>query len=129
MYYTIQVKLTFDVNKCKNADLNFLCSFLFCFDDRIVYPFVVVVQSLSYALLFAMLWTALHQAFLSFTIFLSLLKLVSIVLMILSNHLILLLSIFIHLADIYCVSIMVRNNVLSLIVFVLYVIIHFLISF
>ena len=101
----------------------------FCFDDRIIYPPVVVVQSLSYVLLFAMLWTALHQAFLSFTIFLSLLKLVSIVLMMLSNHLILLLSIFIHLADIYCISIMIRNNVLSLIVFVLYVIVHFLISF
>ena len=50
---------------------------------------VVVVQSLSRVRLFVTLWTAAHQAFLSFTISWSLLKLMSIELVMLSNHLIL----------------------------------------
>ena len=50
---------------------------------------VVVVQSLSRIQLFATPWTAAHQASLSFTISLSLLKLMSIELVMLSNHLIL----------------------------------------
>ena len=49
----------------------------------------VVVQFLSYAGLFATPWTAARQASLSFTISWSLLKLISIELMMPSNHLIL----------------------------------------
>ena len=48
----------------------------------------IVVQSLSYVWLFATLWTAVHQASLSFTISRSLLKFTSIVSMMPSNHLI-----------------------------------------
>ena len=51
--------------------------------------YIVVVQSLSRVWLFATLWTAAHHASLSFTISLSLLKLMSIELMVSSNHLIL----------------------------------------
>ena len=50
---------------------------------------VVVAQSLSCVQLFATPWTAAHQASLSFTISQSLLKLMSIELMMPSNHLIL----------------------------------------
>ena len=50
---------------------------------------VAVVQSLSRVQLFATLWTAACQAFLSFTVSQSLLKLMSIELMMPSNHLIL----------------------------------------
>ena len=49
----------------------------------------VVVQSLSHVWLFVTLWTAAHQASLSFTISQSLLKLMSIASMMPSNHLIL----------------------------------------
>ena len=49
----------------------------------------VVIQPLSRGWLFATPWTAACQAFLSFTIFWSLLKLLSIELMMLSDHLIL----------------------------------------
>ena len=48
-----------------------------------------VVQSLSHVRLFATPWTAVRQASLSFTIFQSLLRFVSIELVMLSNHLIL----------------------------------------
>ena len=48
-----------------------------------------VVQSLSYVQLFVTLWMAAYQAFLSFTISQSLLKLISIESVMLSNHLIL----------------------------------------
>ena len=50
------------------------------------------VQLLCHVLLFATPWTAAHQAFLSFTISRSLLKLMSIESVMLSNHLILCLS-------------------------------------
>ena len=50
---------------------------------------LAVVQSLSRIQLFATLWTAACQAFLSFTVSQSLLKLMSIELMMPSNHLIL----------------------------------------
>ena len=50
---------------------------------------IVVVQSLSHVLLFAIPWTVAGQASLSFTIFLSLLKLISIESMMPCNHLIL----------------------------------------
>ena len=49
----------------------------------------VVLQSLSHVQLFATPWTAAHQASLSFTIFWSLLKLMSIELVMPPNHLIL----------------------------------------
>ena len=55
----------------------------FCF------PLLFVVQSPSRVYLFVTPWTAAHQASLSFTISQSLLKLVSIELVIPSNHLIL----------------------------------------
>ena len=48
----------------------------------------IVVQSLSHVCLFATPWAAAHQASLSFTISQSLFKLMSIELVILSNHLI-----------------------------------------
>ena len=48
----------------------------------------MIVQLLSCIWLFATPWTAAHQAFLSFTIFQSLLQLMSIELVMLSNHLI-----------------------------------------
>ena len=51
--------------------------------------FVVVVQPLSLVRLFVTPWTAARQASLSFTLSWSLLKLMSIELMMLSNHLIL----------------------------------------
>ena len=51
--------------------------------------FVVIVQSFSCVRLFVTPWTAAHQASLSFTISQSLLKLLSIELMMPSNHLIL----------------------------------------
>ena len=47
------------------------------------------VQSLSSVRVFVTPWTAAHQASLSFTVFRSLLKLMSIELVMLSNHLIL----------------------------------------
>ena len=50
---------------------------------------IVVVRLLSHVRLFAALWTAAHQASLSFTILQSLLKLMSIESMMPSNHLIL----------------------------------------
>ena len=50
---------------------------------------VVVLLLLSYVQLFVTPWTAAHQASLSFTISLSLLKLMSIELVMPSNHLIL----------------------------------------
>ena len=49
----------------------------------------LLLQLLSHVRLFATQWTAAHQVSLSFTISWSLLKLMSIVLMMLSNHLIL----------------------------------------
>ena len=49
----------------------------------------VVVQSLSRVLLFVTMWAAAHQPFLSFTISLSLLRLMSIESVMPSNHLIL----------------------------------------
>ena len=51
--------------------------------------YIIVVQSLSCVRLFAILWTAAHQASLSFTISQSLLKLMSIESVMPSNHLIL----------------------------------------
>ena len=54
-----------------------------------IFPIVVVVQSLSRVRLLATPWTAPHQASLSFTISQSLLKLMSIKLVMPFNHLIL----------------------------------------
>ena len=56
---------------------------------HIMYHFVVVVQSLSCVWLFVTPWTAAHQASLSFPISRSLLKLMSIKSVMLSNHLVL----------------------------------------
>ena len=50
---------------------------------------IVVIQLLSHVLLFVTPWTAAHQASLSFTISQSLLKLISIELVMPSNHLVL----------------------------------------
>ena len=67
--------------------------------EDLVQPKIVAVQLLSHVRLSATPWTAAHQVSLSFTIFWSLLKLMPIELVMLSNHLILyhpllLLSIF-----------------------------------
>ena len=64
--------------------LNSFCTFL---NWTILLNFVVIFQSLSHVQLFATPWTAAHQASLSFTILQSLLKLMSIKLVMLSNHL------------------------------------------
>ena len=56
--------------------------------QELLEPFVVVVQSLSHVWLFATLWTAAHQASLSFTVSQSLLKPMSIESVMPSNHLI-----------------------------------------
>jgi len=53
------------------------------------FVFVVAVHLLSHVQLFSTPWTAAHQAFLPFTVFWSLLKLTSIKLVLLFNHLIL----------------------------------------
>ena len=54
-----------------------------------MYVYTTVIQSLSHVQLFATPWTAAHQVSLSFTIFQSLLKLMSIESVMPSNHLIL----------------------------------------
>ena len=59
----------------------------YCAEGLLFLP--VVVQRLSPIRLFVTLWTAAHQAFLSFTISCSLLKFMSTESMMLSNHLIL----------------------------------------
>ena len=67
---------------------------LLCLREYIIYPnkvpvktnFVVIVQWLSCVQLFATPWTAAHQASLSFTISWSLVKLMSIELVMPSNH-------------------------------------------
>ena len=56
---------------------------------RVFFNLVVVVQSLSHVRLFVTQWTTARQAFLSFTISWSLLKLMSIELVMPTNHLIL----------------------------------------
>ena len=66
----------------KNISLCILAQYLACLQ-------CFVVQSLSHIQLFATPWTAAHQAFLSITIFQSLLKLISTELVMPSNHLIL----------------------------------------
>ena len=53
------------------------------------FVFVVAVHLLSRVQLFSTPWTAAHQAFLPFTVFWHLLKLTSIELVLLFNHLIL----------------------------------------
>ena len=58
-----------------------------CVEDQLC-PVVVVVQSLSHTQVFATPWTAAHQVSLSFTVSCSLLKLMSIELVMPSNHLI-----------------------------------------
>ena len=61
-----------------------MCEFIY------KYSCAVIVQSLSHALLFVTPWTAAHQVSLSFTISWSLLKLMSIELVMTSKHLIIL---------------------------------------
>ena len=56
---------------------------------KLVNSLIVVVQLLSHGRLFATPWTAAHQALLSFTISLSLLKFMSVESVMLYNHLIL----------------------------------------
>ena len=64
-----------------------LSLFTFSYISYITHVYVLVVQSLSCVQLFATSWTTAHQASLSFTISWSLLKLVSIELVMPSNHL------------------------------------------
>ena len=63
----------------------YMCVYIYIYQ----YLIIVVVQSLSHVWLFVTPWTAACQAFLSFTISWSLLKLMSIELVMPSNHLIL----------------------------------------
>ena len=70
----------------------FMVGFSCCFDSYYLIQCLgtrLVVQSLSHVQLFATPWTAAHQASLSFSIFWSLLKLVSIESVMPSNHLVL----------------------------------------
>ena len=64
-----------------------LSLFTFSYISYITHVYVLVVQSLSCVQLFATSWTTAHQASLSFTISWSLLILVSIELVMPSNHL------------------------------------------
>ena len=82
-----------------------------CWGEKLVFLFVVV-QLLSCVQLFASPWTAEHQASLSFTISLSLLKLIAIESVMLSNHLILCLPLLL-LPSIFP-SIRVSSNELAL---------------
>ena len=68
-----------------NSSCLFACVFFFFF--LILFPTSLVVQLLSPVLLFLIPWTAACQAFLYFTIFQSLLKLMSIESVMPSNHL------------------------------------------
>ena len=68
----------------------------------------IVVQSLSHVLLFVTPWTVVHQASLSFCISWSLLKLMSIELVMSSNHLILCCS-FLLLPSIFPKNIVFRK--------------------
>ena len=61
----------------------------FTLNQVLPFMYIVVVQSLIHVQLFTTPWTAAHQTFLSFIISWSLLKLMSIELMMPSNHLIL----------------------------------------
>ena len=72
------------------------------------------VQSLSRVRLFATAWTAAHQAFLSFTISWSLLKLMSIVSVMLSNHLILCCLLFLLLAVFPSIRVFSKESVLCI---------------
>ena len=64
-------------------------SMVLVLSGKFIPPCVVAVQSLSHVWLFAIPWTAAHQASLSFTISQSLLRLMSIESVMPSNHLIL----------------------------------------
>ena len=91
--YSLWLPWTFYKPWVLNAQLTFYKWFLL-FLVRFILTFlvvvvVVVVQSLSHVQLFTSPWTAAHQASLSFTISQSLLKLISIELVMPSNHLIL----------------------------------------
>ena len=66
-----------------------LLAWMYRVDLQVILVAATVVQSLSQVLLFVTPWTEAHQASLSFTISWSLLKLMPIVSMMPSNHLIL----------------------------------------
>ena len=83
--YWIIVDLQCCVSFCLYSKMSHLCLHPLAFR---FYP-QVLVQSLSHAQLFATPWTAAHQASLSITNFRNLHKLISISLVIPSNHLIL----------------------------------------
>ena len=68
--------------------LNCRISYIFCI-HKLCYMLVIVVQLLSCVWLFVTPWTEAHWPLLSSTVFWSLLKFISIELVILSNHLIL----------------------------------------
>ena len=76
---------------------------------------VVVIQLLSCVHLFVTLWTAAHQVSLSFTVSQSLLKLMSIELVMPSNHLVLYCSLLLLLPSIFP-SIRVFFNELALLI-------------
>ena len=70
------------IGEWSNVKIDFLIG-------RLIKSVVFVVQSLNHVQLFATPWTTAHQAFLPFTISWSLIKFMSIELVILPNHLIL----------------------------------------
>ena len=74
----------------------------------------IVFQLLSRVRLFATAWTAAHQAFLSFTISWSLLKLMSIVSVMLSNHLILCCLLLLLLAVFPSIRVFSKESVLCI---------------
>ena len=80
---------------------------------RFLYPSsLIIFQLISHVGLFAALWTAAYQVSLSFTISWSLLKFISIESVLLSNHLILCLSLLLLLSIFHIIR--VFSNVLAL---------------
>ena len=71
------------------VEINYCLNFITVIAVTYIYLWLFVVQSLSHVWLFAKLWTAAHQASLSFTISQSLLKLMSFESMMSSNHFVL----------------------------------------
>ena len=87
--YSIMFMFIFGLNTCTTHSIHNLVWFYINFHIKMPYLIVVVVQLLSHVQLVVTPWTAAHQAFLSITNSQSLLKLMSIELMMPSNHLIL----------------------------------------
>ena len=85
--YLVFFQILFPYRSSQSIELSFQCYILH--PCRLSILYLVAVQSLSHVRLFVIPWTAASQAFLSFTIFKSLFKLMSIWSVMPSNHFIL----------------------------------------